>query len=283
MRRGSLATRIWVGGRSARAGLGALRASGRVAVVAGARAADIAQSRRTFARERDGRAPPPAAAARAARGLARARARTELRAQAAQMASIERDRSTYAGRSPGRVGGPASTEASATLAARIARLDAGLVAARAAGDRRRVVSLEARHSRVTAERSTARQSTGQRPPSRLVPEVLARPFATRARARLLDRAARAPAGALMRRPADAARLAGLVGIRPADYLRSGPEEQRAARIAIERRLSLRRELLAQAQPAPLRSGRTVENPPAGSVTAETVAARRRRQFERELS
>jgi hypothetical protein len=284
MRRGSLATRIWVGGRSARAGLGALRASGRVAVVAGARAADIAHSRRTFARERDGRAPPPAAAARAARGLARARARTELRAQAAQMASIERDRSTDAGRSPGRVGGPASTEASsATLAARIARLDAGLVAARAAGDRRRVVSLEARHSRVTAERSTAGQSTRQRPPSRLVPEVLARPFAMRARARLLDRAARAPAGALMRRHADAARLAGLVGIRPADYLRSGPEEQRAARIAIERRLSLRRELLALSQPAPLRSGRTVENAPAGSVTAETVAARRRRQFERELS
>jgi hypothetical protein len=203
------------------------------------------------------------------------------------MTAIERDRSSYAGRSPGWVGGPAPTEASsATLTARIARLDAGLLAAMAAGDRRRVVSLEARRSRVTAERSTARQSMGQRPPSRLVPEVLARPFATRARARLLDRAARAPAGALMRRPADAARLAGLVGIRPADYLRSGPAEQRAARIAIERRLSLRRELLAQAQKAPLRalrSGRTVVNRPAGSVTAETVAARRRRQFERELS
>ena len=136
------------------------------------------------------------------------------------------------------------------LAARRARLDTALVAARAAGDRRRVVSLEARRARVEAERVQAADARGSGRGWLAValPETLTRAVADRARTRLLDRAARAPAGALLRQPARAAPLAGLVGIRPAEYLRGSPAQQRAARVAIERQLRRRRELLDRAAP-----------------------------------
>jgi len=118
---------------------------------------------------------------------------------------------------------------------------------------------------------------------RALPMRLRTALALGSAARALDRAARAPAGAQRVPPAA---LAGLAGVRPADFLRSTPAEQRAARVAIERELRRRRELLEQARPAVLRLLRRAPaddrgrgGAPAGA--AETALARRRRQFGRQ--
>ena len=70
-------------------------------------------------------------------------------------------------------------------------------------------------------------------------------------------------------------------MRRADYLRGGPAEQRAARVAIERELRRRRELLDRAQAPPLRLLRSLfagGRRAAAAPPPEVVIARRRRQF-----
>jgi hypothetical protein len=275
-RRAPLATRTWLAGRTAGAGVGAIRASGRAVFRAGARAAEIVDRRRRFPSDAGGGSGTPPArelAAGAVRAHMRAGALAELRAQVDRMASIDRDAAPHA-----RLDATRSARVPVALAARAARLDSALIAARAGGDRRRVVSLEARRARVEAERTA---EAGERR-SPVVPGGIRRAFASRARARALDRATRAPAGAVLRERVPAAPLAGLVGIRPADYLRATPAERRAARVAIERQLRRRRELLDQARPAPTRLLRSVlaaDPAPTGpSAAAESAAARRRRQF-----
>jgi hypothetical protein len=262
-RRAPLATRAWLAGRSAGAGFGALRSTGRRAVGAGTSTVATVKAWRELPQEGGvGRISPP----RAAQAQMRAGARAELRAQAERAARVELE--------------PVRSPAAAigALGARGARLDAALADARRAGDRRRVVSLETRRARVAGELAARRVDAPAGSASRLVPEGLRRAVAVRSRARSLDRAAH---GATARRREGAAELAGLAGIRRADYLRAAPPEQRAARLVIERQLRRRRALLDEAAPAPVRALRSLlgaERRAQRPAAAEGAIARRRRQF-----
>jgi hypothetical protein len=291
-RRAPLSTRLRTAGRSAGAGIGALQAARRLAFAGTVAAFAIAERRRRFPREDGGGGGTGAGAggARERRAQTRARARAELRAQAGRVAAIEHGGS--AGRSrPGTldVGGAASPAATPELTARAVRLDAALAVARAAGDRRRVVSLESRRARVAAELERQRRPRGAA--SRLgrarsalghvVPDELRQAVGAHTRGRALDRAARAADGVPGRASGTAAHLAALAGMSRADYLRSPPAQQRAARAAIERELRRRRELLERAQPSPLRLLRAFLGPDRGAAaaaSAEDTLARRRRQF-----
>ena len=101
--------------------------------------------------------------------------------------------------------------------------------------------------------------------------------------RMLDRAAQAPAGTVLRSGTGAAPLAGLAGIAPAEYLRRSPADQYAARLEIERELDRRRE--ACARWSRHRCGLTGTKPALASPAAADARepdsgplARRARQF-----
>jgi hypothetical protein len=290
-RRAPLSTRMRIAGRSAGAGIGALRATGRLAFAGAVGAVAIAGRRRSFPREDGGGGGAQPGGAREPRGQARARARAELRAQAGRVAVVERGAPSGSFRTRmGVADGIVPPEAVPELTARAARLDSALAAARAAGDRRRVVSLEGRRARVAAE--LARRHGPHFAGSRLglatrsalaqvVPDELRQAVAARTRSRALNRAARAAESAPARLPGPAAHLAALAGISSAEYLRSPPAQQRAARATIERELRRRRELLERAQPLPLRLLRAALGPDrrgAEAASAEETLARRRRQF-----
>jgi hypothetical protein len=260
-RRSPLATRLFVASRAARAGAGVVRAPRDVAARGVVLAAEIVRRHSGDPRDpRDPRAPrtpAPLRAERAQRGTARGWARTELRAQVSQTAAPER-----------RVGPVPALEA------RRERLASALAQARAGGDRRREVSLELRAGRVEAEIADARAG------ARVVPARIRRALDERTRARALDRAARAPSGDPLRSPARTPVLARLANVSAAEYARRDAPGQRAARVEIERVLDRRRELLDQAQPAPLRVVRDVlgRERPARPSQGSVRLARRRRQF-----
>ena len=250
-RQSPLANRLWLARRTAGASAAAVTLPGRAVVRAGSGAAEISARWRDFSQERGagGPAPPPSRFERVARGEIRARARAELRAQTDRLAVAERG--TPAGSPPAAAGG---------LAARDERLRLAITRARAAGDRRRVISLERRRERVAVLRAASEQRSEPGPAraalARLVPSAAARMLETRTRRRTLDRAARA-AGQPLRSRDRAAKLAGLAGVSTAEYLRRAPGEQRALRLEIERQLARRQVLLRDAEPAPLQLLRTI--------------------------
>lgn len=260
-RRSPLANRLWLGRRTTGAATAAVAAPVRFAVRAGGGASAAYTSVRELAQEpgAGGHGRPSSRFERVMRGEVRARAREELRVQA--------ERAVAAGR-----GEPVAARAG--LAPREERLRIAIVRAQAAGDRRRVASLELRRERVAAMRVAA----GERGPARaalarLLPTAAVRLLETRTQTRTLDRAARAAVGGRPVRSRDrAAQLAGLAGVSPAEYLRRAPAEQRALRLEIRRQLERRRVLLAEAEPAPVQLLRTFV---ARDVEPRTLTARQR--------
>jgi hypothetical protein len=132
------------------------------------------------------------------------------------------------------------------LLARSARIHSEHTSARQSGERRRAQRLALRGARVDRELDRARDELDR---------VGGRAGATshgasRARetARFLDLQAQLPGvidahRARERARRDYAALAGLAGLAPRDYEALGPGQQRAARLAIDRELTVRRELL----------------------------------------
>ncbi len=294
VRRAPLATRLWLAGRSAGAGVGALRAPGRIAVGAGERAVETVRRWREL--PQDGATSPPHSGGaslrtRADRELAlpperRAQAHGELAAQVLRM----RDADVGVARSGADWRTSVARGEVADLEARGSRLAAALRSAEAIGDRRRAVSLQLRGRRVEAELAASRRGAaaarGGAPVGRLqgrlglaAPAGLSRVREVRALTRVLDRAARAPAGQMLRSGNLAAPLAGLAGISPAEYLRRSPAEQRLARLEIERELARRRELLAELRPGTRRAtAARGEGPGHDRVQAPVPIPRRARQF-----
>jgi hypothetical protein len=304
MRRSPLATRLWLASRSAGAGVGTLRASGRIAGGAAARTVETVKRWREFPADDAIAGPRGAVAALAADGreeppsrrLRRAHARVELAAQVHRMQAADPAVRVARARRGGReadAGGEV-----AALEARRSRLATAARSAEDRGDRRRAVSLQLRRRRVEAELAAGRSEHRPAPSDSLTGEVrdrlsrvvgapMARLRETRALTRLLDQASQAPAGQVQRSAARAGSLAGLVGISPAEYQRRSPAEQRVARVEIERELARRRALLregarsAREQPRAARqradaSGREASE--RESPRAPVPIARRARQF-----
>ncbi len=300
-RRGPIATRAWLAGRSVGAGAGAARAVGRVAARVGGGAGETFKRVREF--PQDG-APAGLAAAVGPRGGGeagsdrrgardqRAVARRELAAQ------IERVR---AAAPTGLAAGARVTERPPVARAEIAALELRRsrieVAARRAeslGDRRRLVSLRIRAQRVEGELAEHRQRRAATRGGRVLREVqatvarsaphvrLAAAREERSISRALARATQAPAGEMLRSGRGAAQLAGLAGISPSEYLRSSPAQQRVARLEIERELDRRRELLRVLGFADRLGIRRASMPGAATghrtFEARALVSRRARQF-----
>jgi hypothetical protein len=154
-RRAPLATRVWLAGRSAGAGVGVVRVSGRLAAGVGGRAVETIKRFREFPQDGGTLGPPvgdgrPGGPGAGRPGSARsepAGSPRELRAHARGelAAQVARTRDTATGASAGSpAGDPAAPPALAALQARRARIAAGLNTAQRDGDRRRIVSLQAR-------------------------------------------------------------------------------------------------------------------------------------------
>jgi hypothetical protein len=301
LRRSPFATRAWFAGRSAGAGIAALRGGGRVAGTAGGRVVETVKRLREL--PQDGG--PPAAGRRRAPGQVaidevtgtrgrRLRARQELEGQVARLRQVSEapsvartDRQTVL-----RNTGVGYHTEVAALEARGVRLATALRAAHSRGDRRRVASLQLRAQGVAAELAARRPPGTSRGNGRVVRDLrarvarsaptLARTVETRRVTRELDRAAQAPPEQLRRSGGGAERLAGLAGISPAEYLRRTPAEQRVARLEIERELARRRDLLREVAPtwqSPLR--RRVSRAAAAGAPASPALSqvgRRARQF-----
>jgi hypothetical protein len=263
MRRSPLAARLWLASRSAGAGVGGLRATGRVATGTAGRTAETVKRWREFPQP-EGTTGPGAAGAALPRERRlepvpwrqrRAQARGELAAQVRRLQAA--DAAVFGSRvAPGgRESHPPGDLAA--LEVRRSRLAAAERWAEEQGDRRRVVSLQLRRRRLEAELTAGRRGGewgrgggsgaegGRGEQSRGALAPLSRVREVRALRRLLDQAARAPAGQVLASGARAAPLAGLVGISAAEYLRRSPGEQRLVRLEIERELARRRELVRE--------------------------------------
>jgi hypothetical protein len=304
-RRAPLATRVWLAARSAGAGVGAVRASGRLAAGAGGRAVETSKRWREFPQDGAAAGPdllrgPRGGGASGAAGVEHRRTRREgrLDGRSELARQVERVRDVAAearGRTSvvARERLPAARNELAALELRQSRLAAAIGTAEGRGDRRRVVSLQIRSRRVAGELAARRGAAGVARGARTgggiravlkqrAPASLSRAREARAIRRTLDRAARTPSGALLRSGTGAAPLAGLAGISPSEYLRRSPAEQRVARLQIERELARRRELLrdvswrrsSKLAATPARSG--VQNRPGASAPAPIT--RRARQF-----
>jgi hypothetical protein len=304
-RRAPLATRVWLAARSAGAGVGAVRASGRLAAGAGGRAVETSKRWREFPQDGAAAGPdllrgPRGGGASGAAGVEHRRTRREgrLDGRSELARQVERVRDVAAearGRTSvvARERLPAARNELAVLELRQSRLAAAIGTAEGRGDRRRVVSLQVRSRRVAGELAARRGTVGVARGARTgggiravlkqrAPASLSRAREARAIRRTLDRAARTPSGALLRSGTGAAPLAGLAGISPSEYLRRSPAEQRVARLQIERELARRRELLrdvswrrsSKLAATPARSG--VQNRPGASAPAPIT--RRARQF-----
>jgi hypothetical protein len=304
-RRAPLATRVWLAGRSAGAGVGAVRASGRVAAGVGGRAFETIKRFREFPQDGGTLAPPvgnggPGGPGAGRSGTARgepggsprerrAHARGELAAQVGRM------RDAAAGASAGSPAGkPPEPAAVAALQLRRSMIAAGLNTAQRDGDRRRIVSLQARARAVDDQLAAPRArpdglrggrlaGEGRRRLSRRREAVRSAATRSRAIARSLDQAALAPRGATPRSAERSAQLAGLAGVSSADYLRSSPAQQRVVRLEIDRELLRRRELLAASAATPRGKVRAAAARAAASVrrdapAADAPVARRARQF-----
>jgi hypothetical protein len=272
-RRAPVATRVWLAGRGAGAAVGAVRASGRFAAGAGGRSVETIKRIRDFPQDGGtldpgvaGRPPGggPASASRSEeRGSRRARrleARGELATQVGRMRDVVVELPSRARGGIDDRGSPARSDVAA-LELRRARIATSLRTAERERDGRRVVSLRARAAAVDAALAGSRAGpqaarggtvvgTLRTRLGRVAPAPLAAARQSRAVARVLDRAALAPPGTLLRSGVHAAPLAGLAGISPVEYLRRSPGEQRVARLEIERELARRRELLTDATVAP---------------------------------
>jgi hypothetical protein len=294
-RRAPLATRLWLAGRTARAGADAVRAPGRMTVGAGGRAIETVRRWRELPQDR-GSGGVPAVGPRLARA---AEQRHELR-ERARGALAEQVRRAYAADAGAGVqragdGSPAASRRGevTALETRRTRLATSLQTAVVLGDRRRIVSLQLRGQRVAADLAERRREThggreAGRPSAvrerlgRVAPASWSRAREVRVLTRVLDRAAQAPAGQVLRSGTRAAPLAGLAGITPAEYLRRPLAEQQRARLEIERELASRRELLRDATSA--RSGARGAAPARGGGRApdrepdSVPIARRARQF-----
>lgn len=267
-RRAPLATRVWLAGRSARAGLGAATLTGRLVAGTGGRAVETIKQIREFPQE-GGALKPPVVPGRSGRsstagaGAPRGTRRDErLEARAGLAAQVERMRAAAPQtQARGEARGAAQRSEVAVLELRRSRIAAGLRTAQGEGDRRRIVSLQSRARAVAGELAAKGAGEPAALGSRLGGELSRRlgrsaagPFAaarvSRSFARALNQAALAPPGVLLRGETRAAPLAGLAGISSSEYLRSPPVRQRAVRLEIERELARRRELLGASDSAP---------------------------------
>jgi hypothetical protein len=264
-RRAPLATRLWLAGRSAGAGVGAVRAPGRIAARAGAGAIETVKRWRELPQDgvasdlRGGGGGPPLGRFGEQRPERREQARGVLVEQVRRMQAVDVGASM---RRPGaRSAAAAGPGEVAALEARRSRLATTLQNAVARGDRRRIVSLQLRSQRVEADLAERRRAIkggqGGGPLSgvrervgRVAPASWSRAREVRSHTRMLDRAAQAPAGTVLRSGTRAAPLAALAGISPAEYLRRSPADQYVARLEIERELVRRREVLREVVSAP---------------------------------
>ena len=263
-RRAPLATRLWLAGRSAGAGVGAVRAPGRIAGRAGAGAIETVKRWRELPQD------SVASDLRGGGGLPLGRPgdqRTEQREQARGVLAEQVQRMQAVGvgssrhrRRDGLAAAVGSGEVAA-LEARRSRLATTLQDAVARGDRRRIVSLQLRSQRVEADLAERRREMQGGPRggpvsgvrervARVAPASWSGARDVRTLTRMLDRAAQAPAGTVLRSGTGAAPLAGLAGIAPAEYLRRSPADQYVARLEIERELVRRREGLREVVSAP---------------------------------
>jgi len=291
-RRAPLATRLWLAGRSAGAGVSAVRAPARSAVGSGRLAIETVKRWRELPLDGVAGGLPGVGPRLAGTGERRMERREHARG-----ALVEQARRVHAvdvgpGMQRGRASSPAAARRDevAALEARRARLATSLQHAVTRGDRRRIVSLQLRGQRIEADLAQRRtEITGggggplggaRERLSRAAPASWTRAGELRSLTRALDRAAQAPPGHALRSGARAAPLAGLAGISPAEYLRRPPAEQHLARLQIERELASRRALLRDAASARLRAqgatgarrrGREREQDP-------VPIARRARQF-----
>jgi hypothetical protein len=295
-RRAPFATRAWLAGRSAGAGIGAVRSTGRTAAAAGERAIEGVRRVREL-RQQGGatvRLPPRASPRELARMTLR---RRRLQLHEELDAQVRQVREAGAQRRDARSDGPlqgARTELRG-LEDRQARIAVGLREAEAGGDRRRAVSLRLRQRGVVAELAAARSTSAQSTRGGVLGAVRERldraaphslGLQQRAVGRMLDRAAQAPPGTLRRPGARTAPLAGLAGVGAAEYSRRAPPEQRAVRLEIERQLARRRELLLEVDSLRGRSlrpgvfrGRGSRDPSEGGRDGDaSPVARRARQF-----
>ena len=163
----------------------------------------------------------------------------------------------------------AITERAAKIEARLARLRREHDVAVAGGDNRRAVGLALRARRIEREAHAVRSIRGSPSEPARGEQDDAYDARERDRARFLDAQAMLP-GALAARRAgsteqrDYAALAGLAGRAPREYERLVAGEQRAARVAIDRELALRRERLLVTTPSVGRAattGRPESDPP----------------------
>ncbi len=258
-RRAPLATRLWLAGRSAGAGAGAVRAPARIAARTGAGAIETVKRWRELpqdgvASDLRGGGGPPLGRPGEQQPERREQSRGVLVEQVQRMQAVGVGASM---RRPG-AGSAAAVGPGevAALEARRSRLATTLQDAVARGDRRRIVSLQLRSQRVEADLAERRREIkggpGGGPLSgvrervgRVAPASWSGARELRSLTRMLDRAAQAPAGTVLRSGTGAAPLAGLAGITPAEYLRRSPADQYVARLEIERELVRRREGLRE--------------------------------------
>jgi hypothetical protein len=263
-RRAPLATRLWLAGRSAGAGAGAVRAPGRIAARTGAGAIETVKRWRELpqdgvASDLRGGGGPPLGRPGGQQPERREQARGVLAEQVQRMQAVGVGASM---RGPG-AGSAAAVGPGevAALEARRSRLATTLQDAVARGDRRRIVSLQLRSQRVAADLAERRREIRGRPGGgplggvrervgRAAPASWSAAREVRSLTRMLDRSAQAPAGTVLRSGTGAAPLAGLAGIAPAEYLRRSPADQYVARVEIERELVRRREGLREVVSAP---------------------------------
>lgn len=303
-RRAPLATRAWLAGRTAGAGVGASRATGRVALSAGQRAYETVKRSRDFPQDRVSLTVGPgdvASGARPGGGPTErerpARVRQELDAQVGRIqdARLRPQAPASAGSGPATSTSLAARAEVAALETRGRRIASGLRDARATGDRRRVVSLQRRGRRVAEELEARRPAAGRHlshtasgplPASlvRLAPTFVQRRVVRRALTRQLDLAARTSVERPRQVGGRDAPLSGLAGLTPAEYVRLPPPAQLTARLQIERELARRRELLGEVAPtrrATVIAGlsrRHRASEPAVVGPDSSPAARRSRQF-----
>jgi hypothetical protein len=272
IRRAPLATRVFVAGRTVGTSLALGGVAARTVAATGARTVDTVRRVRahsdqsTLPPQRGGGATDVRDSHRATPNQreSRTQIRSELAAQVDRVQSVESRSAAASG-----------SRTIASLVARRAQLATALTDARGSGDARRLVSLRLRAEHVDAQlaaaRREARGGSGRSATSRLLPA--SRGARRRAIARDLDAAARLAPGTVRGSSRIAAPLAALAGMAPAEYQRSLPVEQRAARLEIERELTRRREMLlalAARQPPAVVGGR--------ESTVFAAVPRRARQF-----
>jgi hypothetical protein len=154
----------------------------------------------------------------------------------------------------------------AVVGSRLTRINREVAGAAAAGDRRRALRLTSRGERVAAEAREARaeldRMRGPKRDDRADSSSRARSGLEQQPARFLDAQAKLPSAVDAHRTRAATRrdyvaLSRLIGGGAREYERLAPREQRAARLAIDRELAIRRERLIVEPPAPVRDGRAV--------------------------